>query len=103
MSDRYKYQIPKRSGVLCSGISGYLSSGMLENFAPELMAYFAAESWGTMERNIHDTNVHLADCRKRRNLPSKILRIKGSLASICFEDRVGFFAFSTSNPKPSLA
>src|SRR5690606_41092876 len=46
---------------------------------PTLEAYRrnATDFGGCCKKTVCDTNVHLADCRKRRNLPSKILRFQG--------------------------
>src|SRR5690606_403307 len=76
---------------------------LINNPTSEAYQRNATDFGGCCKKTVCDTNVHLADCRKRRNLPSKILRFKGSSSSICFGDMDGFFAFSTSNPKPSLA
>jgi len=38
------------------GISGDLSSGIVATFAPEWVAYFVAESWRPLQRNIHESD-----------------------------------------------
>src|SRR5690606_20678291 len=76
---------------------------LINNPTSEAYRRKATDFGGCCKKTVCDTNVHLADCRKRRDLPSKTFDSKGSSASICFVDMVDFFAFATSSLMPSLA